>query len=673
VKVPSLLAALAAAATLGASAAAEPPPPSPPPTPADVAALAAEAAREAAAEAQARADDARRRTEGQRALQGLGLQLQGLVDPLAKPPAPTGDQLDAMERVFNSRQPLRVEVLSKRGAPKRQRLTLPAGAYTGVDATTTWQALTWQVNHSADARRMDATFTWPEAVHAQAKGTLTLRQAAGNSRQHRAADGLWFGTTHFTAGNVRFEAPNAPPVDLIHLRGRSTSSAAGKLMHQDYDMLVERLKVADFELEQLHTAISLRNLDRGAVRRIGQADGNDKDLVFAQLKQLALSGAQLRIDDISARYKGHTASISGTVALPGVTNDDFDSFARLARKLKFRFDAKVPLPLVREIATAVAARSTAKDAPTADQMYAGIVGKAVGDGWARVEADTLLTSIEWRDGGLTVNGKPVELPQAAKAALVVVPPADPQPPQRLSMATRAADSLLAHALNGHPMALAALCRKEVERGAADIDAAFGWCRKAADKEMPDAFGQLGVLYDRAGDKAQAQAWRRRAASAEPDLPRDELEHGGAEVLRLRAGHWDISEFRFDPRFSRDLLVSMEAPRKHDKWVPVLSLCVAAEAPSDRVCLAMSRYGDGSQLTVTKRVQSQLEDKPQQSLEAEAALGMPQHVRVYVRDDVVYFELNGNRVIAEPVGFPVEVVELGCSTADCRFSFIPPAP
>ncbi|TWI44332.1 uncharacterized protein DUF945 [Pseudoduganella flava] len=663
-----------AAATFGSAAAAEPPAAA---TPTDPVALAAEAARDAADAAEtarrAHAEDARLRAEGQRALQGLSLQLQRHVDPLAKQQAPTTDQLDAMERVFKSRQPLRVELLSKRGAPKRQRLTLPAGAYTGIDGTTTWQPLTWQVNHSADARRMDSTFVWPGAVHAQAKGTLTVQDAAGKSQQRRGTDGLWFGRTHFTAENVRFEAPNSPPADFIHLRGRSTTSPAGKSMHQDYDMLVERLKVADFTLEQLHMAFQLRNLDRAAVARIAQTEAGDKDLVYAQLKQLALSGAELRIDDISARYKGHTASVHGTVALPGVTNDDFSSVAKLTRKLKFRFDAKVPLPLVREIATAFAARNTAKGAPTAEQLYAGIVGKAVGDGWARVEADALLTSIEWRDGSLVINGKPVELPQAAKAALVVVPPADPQPPQRLSMATRPADSLLAHALNGHPMALAAQCRREVERGADATDTAFDWCRKAADKDMPEAFGQLAVLYDRTGDKAQAEAWRRRAASAEPELPRDELEHGGSEVLRQRAGEWDISEFRFDPRFARDLLVSMETPRKHDKWVPVLSLCVAAEAPSDRVCLAMSRYGDDTQLAVTKRVQSQLVDKPQQRLDAEAALGMSHHVRVYVRDDVVYFELNGNRVIAEPVGFPVEVIELGCSTADCRFSFIPPAP
>jgi TonB family protein len=81
-----------------------------------------------------------------------------------------------------------------------------------------------------------------------------------------------------------------------------------------------------------------------------------------------------------------------------------------------RFEIKVPLAIVRDVAGAVAAKQSPAQQgnPAAAQTITDlIVGKLVGGGYARVENDALVSTIEWRDGMLRADGKQVALPDVS--------------------------------------------------------------------------------------------------------------------------------------------------------------------------------------------------------------------------------------------------------------------
>jgi TonB family protein len=159
----------------------------------------------------------------------------------------------------------------------------------------------------------------------------------------------------------------------------------------------------------------------------------------------------IEIDDFSARYHGNKATLHGRIALSGAGGADQDDVKALAKRIVARFEIKVPLAIVRDVAASVAARQAAAQQGNgaAGQMSGTqlgqsitdvIVGKLVGGGFARVENDALVSTVEWRDGELRANGKRVALPaatppttatQTVAAGASMDLPAVPLPPDAL--------------------------------------------------------------------------------------------------------------------------------------------------------------------------------------------------------------------------------------------------
>jgi TonB family protein len=107
------------------------------------------------------------------------------------------------------------------------------------------------------------------------------------------------------------------------------------------------------------------------------------------------------------------------VSFQGATAADLNDARLLMKKLVAKVEVRVPIALVREIAGTVAAKQAAQQGGATDpqsiaqlreSMTDIVVGKLIGGGFARVENDVLVSTIEWRNGVLTANGKTVPLP-----------------------------------------------------------------------------------------------------------------------------------------------------------------------------------------------------------------------------------------------------------------------
>jgi hypothetical protein len=163
-----------------------------------------------------------------------------------------------------------------------------------------------------------------------------------------------------------------------------------------------------------------------------------KPLLLGFGKAAIVRGSAIEIDEISARFHGIKASIRGRVGLAGAVESDLDDFTRLVKKIAARFEIRVPVALVREVAGVVAARQAQQQGATPDAastaqmgqtMADVVIGKLVGGGFARIDNDVLVSNLEFRDGKLTANGKEVTLPtptpggrQPASAQRTNLPP-----------------------------------------------------------------------------------------------------------------------------------------------------------------------------------------------------------------------------------------------------------
>ena len=144
----------------------------------------------------------------------------------------------------------------------------------------------------------------------------------------------------------------------------------------------------------------------------------------AVARSFAAHGTAYEIDDFSAVFKGNKAQASGKVSLAPGKPADFNTMAGVMQKVLVRFNVRVPLAMVGDVAAVVVRRdaqakgqvmSDAAAAQAGQSVADAMVGQAVNNGMAKVENGMLVSAIDFKGGKLTLNGKAMALPKGPKA------------------------------------------------------------------------------------------------------------------------------------------------------------------------------------------------------------------------------------------------------------------
>jgi len=275
---------------------------------------------------------------------------------------------------------------------------------------------------------------------------MTWRGMAFDTRQRRGYAGLWFGSIDAQAANVQIlNRRDGAALDMNGLRFASRVTEKPKTVDIAYDSRIDAVVVGGERVEDIRFALRVTDIDKKSMARLKvlgeQQQASQEALAALPQQQLdalkpllrgfgeaALArGTAIEVDQIGAGYHGIRTAIKGRVALQGATRADLDDIGRLAKKVAARFEVRLPLALVSEIAGTFAAKQVAAQAAqrggSADpqaiaqlrqNMTDLVVGKLVGPGFARLENDVLVSTLEWKNGVLTANGKPVPLPKPAQ-------------------------------------------------------------------------------------------------------------------------------------------------------------------------------------------------------------------------------------------------------------------
>lgn len=293
-----------------------------------------------------------------------------------------------------------------------------------------------------------------------ATSRMTWRGIAFDSRQRRGYAGLWFGSVDAQIAGVQFQnRQDGMTMDMNALRFSSRMTEKPKTIDLTYDSRVGSIVVAGEQVDDIRFALRVTSIDKKAMAELKalqerqQASRQSlatltpqqqldvlKPLLYSFGQAALARGTAIEVDEIGASYHGIRAAIKGRIALQGATRADLDDAGRLLKKVAGRFEVRMPMALVNEIAGTVAARQVAAQAAqhggSADPQAVAqlrqnmtdlVVGKLVGPGFARLENDVLVSTLVWKNGVLTANGKPVPLPKPAPPGAAAPAAAEPGP------------------------------------------------------------------------------------------------------------------------------------------------------------------------------------------------------------------------------------------------------
>ncbi|MYM25805.1 DUF945 family protein [Duganella sp. FT135W] len=301
-----------------------------------------------------------------------------------------------------------------------------------------WTELTSKITTDKAGRTLNANVTWPSLVVARPDGSARLLDMTITTRQQRGADGAAYGTANFGIGAITVHEAavgGKTAKELMRfedLQARSETVRRGSMAEIGYRSSVKAIVFGDERVERATFAFRLTNIPAKEMAELDQSlraqENSDlaldarQEVMMLKLKdsgkRLIKAGAALTIEEISAAYRGNVASVKGRVAFQKVVDADFENMPALIKKLVAHFDVRVPVALVRDVGRATATKTIPADTPDAakqidaagDGMVSMVVGKAVTSGFAVVEKGELRSSIDFKNGQLTVNGKVIELP-----------------------------------------------------------------------------------------------------------------------------------------------------------------------------------------------------------------------------------------------------------------------
>lgn len=379
------------------------------------------------------------------------------------PRAPMRERLDALVslrhspetaqkllKVYGSEQPW---TLTHAPASAKARfdylLRLAPAHYTDEQgASYDWTQVRVAISLDKASRNLSTHGDWASFVSEDKNMRFVLRDMRLTSKQSLGASGLWFGDAQVDIAGVKLDAKaEGVSVALDDLRFTTSVTARPKSMDMGYVMTVKAVKVAGERIDNFTLATRVTNIDIATmvqIKALGEKPGAGAGTPGQQLAALrpmlkaigkaAIGrGTALEIKELSARFHGNTASLKGRVSVEGATEADLDSVAALVKKIVAHFDVKVPVAMLRDISTVVASRQASAQpkaqasaqpvAQMAETMTDVMVGKAINSGYARIENDVLVSSIDFRAGVLRINGKQLALPSFAPPA--GQPPAPP--------------------------------------------------------------------------------------------------------------------------------------------------------------------------------------------------------------------------------------------------------
>lgn len=341
-----------------------------------------------------------------------------------------------LSAVFGNDKPITVGRQPAKPGRLGYRMRLQPLHYQGPDnARVDWDEALVDFDMDKAGKTVDFKGHWNTLAAEDPTTRLSAEDITLTGRQRQAADKLWFGNGQLRIARVHGESPATPNAGkdfaMNDLRMDWRTVERPKTIDMQFQQRIGSIAAAGEKVEDVRFDMRIVNVDRASMVAMQAAGERQREQLktmtpeqkLAAMKPMLqtfgkaaiLRGSSIEIDEISARFHGNKASIRGRIGLAGAVEADLNDMPALVKKIVARFEIRVPVAIVRDVTAIVAVRQG--QPPAAGQtMTDVVVGKLLGDGYAKLEKDVLVSNIEFRNGKLSANGKEIALPKTAPAA-----------------------------------------------------------------------------------------------------------------------------------------------------------------------------------------------------------------------------------------------------------------
>lgn len=384
------------------------------------------------------------------ALSAAGNELKDVFGTLRGNPIPHLDRLTTFQHTEATRAKLQASfgVSSlfqvKKLAPEPNKVsyavTIPSNKFTDPkQVTVEWTPFDSRVDLDTAGRHMIWNGNWSSLMVRGADMTGVVSNMTMESDQRRVGADVWLGKGNFKIASIDVGSSLKGSMVLVENTALAVEVAQkGKLIDVAYDFGVGAVTAGGVQLDTIRFASRVSRLDvklyESLIRKANEKDdaGMQPAQVLAQFQKeapavarsFAAHGTAYEIDDFSAVFKGNKAQASGKVSLAPGKPADFNTMAGVMQKVLVRFNVRVPLAMVSDVAAVMVRRdaqakgqvmSDAAAAQAGQSVADAMVGQAVNNGMAKVENGMLVSAIDFKGGKLTLNGKAMALPKGPKA------------------------------------------------------------------------------------------------------------------------------------------------------------------------------------------------------------------------------------------------------------------
>ena len=347
-----------------------------------------------------------------------------------------------------------------KGRTSYQWLLKPLQQTTPAGGTLAWSGLPVDFGVDKSGKLLDYRGDWSSLSFEDKTARMMMARLGFNARQRRGAGNIWYGDMRGTIDSIVFEGKDSPLTIAMRgmdFNGKVVERARTVDMTQSFG--IKSIEAAGEQVDDFRVALRVLNIDKAALVAMRAAEKkmsaqqvaskDDLSAMMPLFKAFARGATAhktaVHLDEFSLRFHGHQAMMRGRIGLDPVPGNKVGDLPGLVKYINARLIIKVPVALVREVALAIARQQAAAAskaqplAPSQDAAALGqsiadaMIGKLLGNGYARLENDVLVSSIEFRGGVLRMNGKKIDLPAPGQ-------PADPAKLTTFMQARRITDS-----------------------------------------------------------------------------------------------------------------------------------------------------------------------------------------------------------------------------------------
>jgi uncharacterized protein YdgA (DUF945 family) len=365
----------------------------------------------------------------------------GLVAAVADSELVFDDKMKAeLAKVFGDKKPLAVHTVFNFGGGGSSSVTSPAFATTvpaegGASNRVSWEGIKLDVDFASGMKSFTLRGAAPKLEVHDSKGVhMVMSGLQLEGKQQRIFDDeplLYSGAQNFKIAQINFSAPAAAdnadaagdksvlvknvtydistPVNGEFIDIAAKMGAASVLVDKHdygpvhYDLSFKRLHART--TAKLYRAMMKMYSDPAAMAR-NSDPGKTLALLAEPAMELLKHNPEFAIDRISFKSPQGEALVSAHVRLKDAKPEDLSNPLMMIAKLEAGADLALPEALLAEAGAAKAQSEEEKQVQR--QMFAAQIEAFAGQGYVTRAGGLLKSKIEFKNGQLTVNGKPFD-------------------------------------------------------------------------------------------------------------------------------------------------------------------------------------------------------------------------------------------------------------------------